>query len=188
MIANETLKIIKNRRSTRSFKEEQIKDEELQTVLEAGLYAPSAMNQQAWHFTVVQDKEILDAISYNSKEVAKQIDNEHIQNLANNDKFNVFYGAPTVVIVSGDENAFLIDADCAAATENMLIAAESIGLGSCWVNFSMFVFNGEKSEQCKQRLGIPAGFKPYYSVALGYKTVGAINAPARKENTINYIK
>ncbi|WP_378954620.1 nitroreductase family protein [Pelosinus sp. sgz500959] len=188
MTMNETLKNIKERRSVRSFKNEQIKDSELQTVLEAGFYAPSAMNQQCWNFTVVQNKNLLEEIGTHSKEIAKEFDNEHLQTLANNEKFNVFYGAPTVVVISGEENALLSEADCAAATQNMLIAAQSIGLGSCWINFGMFVFNGPKAEYYKQQLQIPAGYTPYYSVALGYKTAATMNAPKRKENIINYVK
>lgn len=56
---NETLINIRNRRSARKFKNEQIKDEELNAILEAGQYAPSAMNQQSWHFTVIQNNELL---------------------------------------------------------------------------------------------------------------------------------
>ena len=79
MIVNETLKIIKQRRSIRSFKDEQIKEEELQAVLEAGLYAPNA-GDQAWHY-------------------------------------------------SGNQQAPVpLEADCAAATQNLVLAAESIGL------------------------------------------------------------
>ena len=72
MIINETLKIIKQRRSIRSFKDEQIKEEELQAVLEAGLYAPNA-GDQAWHFTVIQNKELLDRLNFAAKEAAKQL-------------------------------------------------------------------------------------------------------------------
>ncbi|HBE80616.1 MAG TPA: hypothetical protein DDW65_22950 [Firmicutes bacterium] len=72
MIINETLKIIKRRRSIRRFKDEQIKDAELQAVLEAGLYAPNA-GDQAWHFTVVQNKELLNRLNLAAKEAAKQM-------------------------------------------------------------------------------------------------------------------
>ncbi|MDF2592581.1 MAG: nitroreductase family protein, partial [Clostridia bacterium] len=60
---NETLKNIKNRRSVRAYQAEQIKEEELQMILEAGIYAPNARNQQSWHFTVIQSKELLDRMS-----------------------------------------------------------------------------------------------------------------------------
>ncbi|VBB08438.1 nitroreductase [Lucifera butyrica] len=187
-MTNEVLETIKRRRSIRSFKEEQIKDEELQAIIEAGRYAPSAMNQQCWHFTVVQNKEILEMLNARAKKAAAEIDNEHIQQMAKNENFNIFYGAPTVVIISGDEAALLIDADCAAAAQNMLLAAESVGLGSCWVNFVVFAFQGDESLRLKQQLGIPEGFRPFYSVVLGYKKVERTNVPAKKETVVNYVK
>jgi len=115
MIANETLKIIKQRRSIRSFKDEQIKDEELQAVLEAGLYAPYAW-EQARHFTVIQNKELLDRLNLTAKEAAKQMDMEHLRELGNNERFNCLYNAPTLIIVSGNEQVPIpLEADCATA-------------------------------------------------------------------------
>ncbi|WP_425057847.1 hypothetical protein SCACP_24120 [Sporomusa carbonis] len=81
-----------------------------------------------------------------------------------------------------------IEADCAAATRNILLAAESIGLGACWINLTLFAFTGEQGEQYKQQLDVPAGYKPFSSVALGYKKIETVKAPPRKENLINYIK
>lgn len=188
MSVNETLQTIKQRRSTRGFKEEQIKEEELEAVLEAGLYAPSAGNQQAWHLTVIQDRELLDRLNFAAKEAAKQLDNEHIKKMVNNEKFNIFYGAPTLILVSGDEQAMLIEADCAAASQNLLLAAEAIGLGSCWINMVLFAFDSPHGSELRKELKIPEGYKPFYSAALGYKKVAAVNAPARKPNLITYIR
>ena len=137
---NETMKSILSRRSTRVFMPDQIKEEELTTIIEAGLYAPSAHNQQSWNFTVVQNLELLNQLSNDAKEAAKHFDDHLIQQLANNEKFHAFYHAPTAIIISGEEKAMMPEVDCAAATENMLIAAESIGVGSCWVGFIGFVF------------------------------------------------
>lgn len=78
MITNETLKIIKQRRSIRSYQDEPIKEKELQAVLEAGLYAPNA-GDQAWHFTVIQNKELLDRLNLAAKEAAKQMDMKHLR-------------------------------------------------------------------------------------------------------------
>ena len=69
MIVNETLKIIKQRRSIRAYRDEQIKDEELQAILEAGMYAPNA-GGQAWHFTAVQNQELLGRLNQAAKEAA----------------------------------------------------------------------------------------------------------------------
>jgi nitroreductase len=188
MINNETLKIIKQRRSIRSFKDEQIKEEELQAVLEAGLYAPNAGNQ-AWHFTVIQNRELLNRLNLAAKEAAKQLNIEPLRQLGNNENFNCLYGAPTLIIVSGSEQAPMpLDADCAAATQNLLLAAESIGLGTCWIFFALLAFNSPQGAELRKELKIPAGFKPYYSTVLGYKNADAPTALDRKPNLITYIR
>lgn len=187
MLTNDTLSTIKNRRSARNFKNEQIKDDELGAVLDVGIYAPNAANQQAWHFTVIQNKELLAWLNRETKERSRQY--EHLQKMANYESFNIFYGAPTVILVSGEEKkAMVIESDCAAATQNMLIAAESIGLGSCWINFVLLAFNSPKAKEHLKKLGVPDGYRPYASVALGYKKIEAINVPPRNLNLINYIK
>lgn len=188
MLINETLKIIKQRRSIRSFKDEQIKEEELQAVLEAGLYAPNA-GDQAWHFTVIQNKELLDKLNIAAKEAAKQHDFEHLKELGNNKKFNCLYGAPTLIIVSGNERAPIpLDADCAAATQNLLLAAESIGLGSCWIFFVLLAFYSPQGLELRQELKIPEGYKPYDSAVIGYKKDTVVYVPDRKPNLITYIR
>ena len=72
-----------------------------------------------------------------------------IKKMANNDKFNIFYGAPTVIVVSGRDNAIMPQVDCAAATENMLIAAESLDIGACWNGIVGFLFNSQKEQNIK---------------------------------------
>jgi len=185
---HDTLKIIRQRRSIRSFKDEQIKEEELQAVLEAGLYAPNAGNQ-AWHFTVIQNKELLDRLNLAAKDAAKQTNMDHLNDLGNNEKFNCLYNAPTLIIVSGNEQAPMpLDADCADATQNLLLAAESIGLGSCWIFFVLLAFSSLQGFEFRKVLKIPEGYKPYYSVVLGYKNASAGKAPDRKPNLITFIR
>lgn len=185
---NETLKIIRQRRSIRKFKSEQLKDVEVQEIIEAGLYAPSAHNDQSWNFTVIQNSELIAELNIEAKEAAKDCPDEMIKKMANNERFNIFYGAPTLIIVSGRNNAIMPQIDCAAATENMLIAAESLNIGSCWNGIIGFLFNGSKVEEYKKKLNIPEGYTPYYGIAFGYKDMLAANAPARKENLVQYIK
>jgi nitroreductase len=187
MIVNETLKIIKQRRSIRSYKDEQIKDEEVQAVLEAGQYAPNA-GDQAWHFTVIQNRELLERLNLAAKEGAKLTDLEHLKQLGSDANFHCLYRAPTLIIVSGNEQAPIpLDADCAAAAQNMLLAAESIGLGSCWIFFVLLAFNSPQGTELRELL-IPAGYKPYYACLLGYKQDDAQPARDRKSNLITYIR
>lgn len=185
---NETLQIIRNRRSTRAFKEEQIKEEELKEIIDAGIYAPSATNKQPWHFTVVQNKELLDRLSESFKELARNSGNDYLIRVGANENFHVFYNAPTVIFASGDKNNHSAAVDCAAAIENMLLAAEAQDIGSCWVGFIAYLLNNEAGREYLKELGIPEGYRQIHSAAFGYKKVSRTTAPARKENSVNYIR
>lgn len=81
-----------------------------------------------------------------------------------------------------------LDADCAAATQNLLLAAESIGLGSCWIFFVLLAFHSPQGAELRKELKIPEGYKPYYSAVFGYKKAGAVKAADRKPNLITYIR
>lgn len=185
---NEILKTIRNRRSTRVFLPEQIKESELNAILEAGIYAPSATNKQPWHFTVVQNKDLIDRLNYSFKEFAKKSDNDYMRKFGSNEKFHVFYNSPTVILVSGEIDNRYASIDSAAAVENMLIAGESLGIGSCWIGFIEYLLNSDEGKDFINELKIPEGFRQIHAVALGYKRNTLTNAPARRENTITYIK
>ena len=115
---NETLQTLKNRRSVRSYLPEQIKDEELQQILEAGIYAPTGMGAQSPIIVVVQDKE---TIAYLSKLNAAVMGSTS----------DPFYGAPTVVVVLADRSRGTCVEDGSLVIGNMLNAAASMGVGSC---------------------------------------------------------
>ena len=182
---NEVIKAIRNRRSTRKYKDKQIGEEELQTLLDAGIQAPSANNSQSWHFTVIQDRDMINFISDKSKEVMLKSDNENIVNIGKN-AVNIFYNAPTLIIVSGKKEVSSYSVDCSAAIENMLIAAESIGLGTVWVGLSRFFFT--LSDEIK-KLKLPDGYEPFYAVAVGYKENDSVLGPSkRNREVINYIR
>lgn len=185
---NDTIKYILSRRSTRAFLPEQIKEEELEAVLQAALYAPSAHNDQSWHFTVIQDQPLLAALNVDAKIVGRRSKDAILRKMSGNEKLNIFYQAPTVILVSGENTALMPETDCAAATENMLLAAESLGLGACWIGLASFAFAGDNAAINRQKLLIPDGYTPYYAVALGYKKVHATNALPRRADTVTYIR
>jgi len=189
---NETLRVIKERRVTRKYKSEQIKDTELENIIEAGLYAPSANNRQSWNFTVIQNPELIkemnDASLEVAKEVAKRFPDGPLKKLSANGAFNVFYEAPTVILVSGQDDAIAPLADCSAAMQNMSLAAESIGVGSCWNGLIQVLFKSEAGGQYKEKLNIPEGNTVHFALLLGYKEATSVNASARRENTVQYFK
>ena len=182
-----TLNVIRERRSIRKFKPEQIKEEELQAIIEAGLCAPSAINKQSWNFTVIQNKEVLDELNVATKNVAKCSDNEFIKKMGENEKYNCFYNAPTVILVSGKDDERSKVVDCSAATQNMLLAAEALNIGSCWVELVSLAFMGPQAQELRAKLNLPEGYTPLHCVLLGYKDMEGKAAP-RKENAVQYVR
>ena len=185
---NATLETIKNRRSTRAFLDRQLEDAALEAILEAGQYAPSGHNQQSWHFTVIQNPEHITFLNGAAKKAAAGIEDETIRNMVKNPGLDIFYGAPTVVIISGNDTALTPLQDCDAATQNMLLAAESLGLGSCWNGLAAFAFKGDDGERLRERFAVPAGYTPMNAIVLGYRKSAAAAAPKRKEGAVNYIR
>ena len=185
---NETLKTILNRRSIRKYTQEQIKDEDLQTILEAGEFAPTAMNQQSWHFTVIQNKEMLQKINETCKISFLKSGNKNYEALAKSESFSAFHNAPTLIIVSGDQKAIAPQNDGILALGNMFLAAASLGIGSCWIHATRFLFTTEEGLALKNELGIPENYVFVGSGAFGYKAVEPTAPAPRKEGTVNIIK
>lgn len=195
---NKILDTIKKRRSVRKYMPTQIKDAELSTIIEAATYAPSGHNSQPWHFTIIQDSELIDFINDKTKQVMVDSTEEWAAKIGNSKPFHVFYHAPTVIIISGDQKvqsplplaatglSYSPLVDCAAAIQNILLTAESIGIGSCWIGFVNFFFNLPEVKKLK----IPDNYQPYFAVTLGYKddSISVLNEPKRKPDVTNYLR
>jgi nitroreductase len=185
---NNTLDIIKKRRSVRNFKPNQISDSEIGSIIEAGTYAPSGRDDQSWYFTVVQNSELLNELSEGVKCIYASLDNPFLQSQGKNEKYHLYYHAPTVIIISGNKDALLPQLDCAVCVQNMLLAAESLNIGSCWISgIDRLAATGEGDLAIK-KLNIPDGYKPYFSVALGFKKNENPKSSPRKENNVNFIR
>ena len=184
---NSVIETIKSRRSIRSYLTEQISRNELEAVLEAALWAPSGHNTQPWHFLVVQDKNKIDDMSSKTIALMKKSPVDWIQKLASREGYHLFHNAPTVMIISGKKSSdplLFPLADCSAAIQNMLLAAESLNIGTCWIGLSKFLFDVPEEVNS---LRIPPEYHPVYSVAMGYKREPLRpSAPARKEDAVTW--
>jgi nitroreductase len=175
---NAVLETIARRRSARKFLPEQIKEAELQAILSAATQAPSGHNDQSSYFTVVQNRELIDEMSEGSKVEMRKAPFDWMVSMGSNAALNIYYKAPTIIVVAGKKDAISPLVDASAAIQNILIAAESLGIGSCWIGFAKFFFTGPDRYK---KLGIPEGYEVHYGVALGYRPEGpAANPPARK--------
>lgn len=168
---NETLQTLKNRRSVRSYLPEQIKDEELQQILEAGIYAPTGMGAQSPIIVVVQDKE---TIAYLSKLNAAVMGSTS----------DPFYGAPTVVVVLADRSRGTCVEDGSLVIGNMLNSAASLGVGSCWIHRAKEVFDTPEGKALLEKWGIQGDYVGVGNCILGYAKGEIPAAKPRKENYI----
>jgi nitroreductase len=185
---NETLSIIARRQSCRSFKPDPVPADLIDAILEAGCAAPYA-NQPLCHFTVIQNAEVLEKLNSAAKEAAMNMGMDHLRKMGEDPDFNSRYHAPALIIVSAKEDTVAPETDAAAAAENILIAAESLGLGACWIFFTLFIFFGKEGPEWKKELKLPEGYKPYSSIAIGYKSSPQEQRPATDFSArITYIR
>ena len=171
-----TLEDLKNRRSCRSYQPRQITEEELQQVLEAGTYAPTGRGAQAPIIVVVQDKETIAALSRQNAAIM------------GNPEADPFYGAPTVLIVLADKSrpTYLYDGSC--VMDNLLNAAQAVGLGACWIHRAKEECESEEGKALLKQWGIQGDYEGIGHCVLGYRA-DAIPAPApRKENYVYYVR
>ena len=169
---NEVIRAIKERRSIRAYKNEQITDAQLDAILEAGAYAASGMGKQATVIVPVQDPEVIAMMSgLNAKVMGMDID--------------PFYGAPTVVVVfaNAEETATPVE-DGSLVIGNMMLAAFSEGVDSCWIHRAKEVFETEAGKALKEKWGIGEGFVGIGNCILGYRDGDLPPAPERKPGRI----
>ena len=187
-IMNETIKSILSRRSVRSYENKPVEGELIDILLECGKYAPSAVNMQPWHFTVVESRKVLDEITAAAKARMLMLDDEYSKRNGPDPLYDTFRTAPMAIFVSGMKKAKYGEPDCANAVENMALAAHSLGLGSCIIASFRTAFTTEERDRFLKMLEIPDGYEPYFALALGYpKTLPSTRAP-RRVDTVNYYK
>ena len=174
---NVVLQALRTRRSCRNYKPEQITDEELQAVLEAGTWAPTAMGLQDPWIVAVQNPALLERISRMNREVwGRDID--------------PFYGAPTYVLVFASDPEKWKNGvqDASLVLGNMMLAAHAIGLGSCWINREREMFATPEGRALMAELGLPEGLIGVGALALGYPAAPPRDPKPRKENYFRVLK
>ena len=177
-MTNETLETIKSRRSCRAYKPEQITDEELNAVLEAGTYAASAMGRQSAKIVVVQDAATRAQLTrMNAAVMGRDGD--------------PFYGAPCVAVVLVDRTVSTCVEDGSLAMGNLLNAAESVGLSGCWIHRAREMFDSHEGKALLNEWGVPnaENLMGVGNCILGYAAPGGKKPAApRREGRVVYVK
>mgnify|MGYP001217428586 CR=1 FL=1 len=169
---NEVIKALKSRRSIRQYKKEQISDEQLNQILEAGMYAPSGMGAQSAIMVVVQDEKLIKKLS---KLNAKFTDNPDS---------DPFYGAPTLVIVLADSNRNTYIEDGSLVMGNLMNAAYSVGVDSCWIHRAREMFEDEEGKALLKEWGIGENYIGIGICILGYRDCEYPEPKPRKEGYV----
>ena len=175
MMKQEALEVLKNRRSIRKFKAQQITAEELDAVLEAGTYAPTAGGRQAPVMIAVQDAETVAALDAMNAKVMGDT------------SAHPYYGAPTVLLVMAPEDDALAELDCALIGGNLLNAAYAVGLGSCWIHRSREMFESAEGKALLKKWNLPETMRSVCSIALGYADCPHPEAAPRKSDYIRKV-
>lgn len=175
---NEVLNAIAKRSSTRAYTEQRLTDEELNSLILAGLQAPTSGNEQEIHITVLDG----------CNPILAEIEDEKNKSMGLYNPQNNFYcGAPTVLMLSGDANFYWSKVDAGIAAENIAIAAESMGLGSLIVGCIKDAMHGEKKAYFENALKFPAGYEYEISIALGHKALEKEQHEFDTEKLVTYL-
>jgi len=161
--------VLFNRRSKRRFVDKEVEDEKIQKILKAAMSAPSAHNKQPWEFVVIRDNKTMDKIMEFHK-YSKMLKD-----------------APLAIAVCGDKNAYkdFWVQDCSAATQNLLLMAEDLGLGACWLGvYPVEEYYTELSDL----LELPDNIIPLNIIAIGYPERESKRRDRYKEDKVHYEK
>lgn len=171
-----TLELVKSRRSTRSFQKKMIEKEKLSTVIEAGRYAPSGGNSQQCHFTVITKPDVLDVLAKMVQQIFSEMDYDEntyssiVSSIRNsrNGNYIFHYGAPVLIIVSNIKGYGNAMADSACALENMMLMANELDLGSCWINQLHWLEENKELRTYLSQFGIQENETICGALAVGY--------------------
>ena len=174
---NEIIRAMEERRSIRKFKPDMPAKEDLNQIIEAGLYAANGMGHQSAIIVAVTNKELRDTISRMNQEIGGW-----------EPGFDPVYGAPAMLIVLARKEWPNRVYDGSVVMDNLMQAAHALGLGSCWIHRAKEEFDSEWGRELLKSLGVEGQWEGIGHCALGYPEGEAPKAAPRKENRVFYVK
>ena len=170
---NPVLEAMKSRRSIRKFKPDMVEQEKIDQIVEAGLYAASGMGKQATKIIIVKNKAFRDKLSAINGKIMGQPEG-----------VDPFYGAPGVLIVLADKDWFTGIYDGSLVMGNMMLAAHTLGVGSCWIHRAKEEFEIPEYKELLKSLGIEGNWEGIGHCILGYADGEEPAAAPRKDHRV----
>jgi len=182
---------IRSRRAVREYTQEPVSESALERLIDSAIQAPSAVNEQPWHFTVVRAQGLLGSISNEAKAhllttpPAGMHPNhlEHFRQILGDPKFQIFYHAPALIVISSTVRDQWALENCALAAENLMLAACAEGLGTCWIGFAQSWLG---TREGLATLGLPESHLPVAPIIVGHPKLPPPTVP-RKPAEIRWI-
>lgn len=179
---------IYNRRAVREYTDENVAGSVLMKLIEAAIQAPSAVNEQPWLFTVVQDRSLLAGISHEAKTHLLRAPStnmlaQRLRELVEDPSFDIFYHAPALIVISSATHGQWATENCALAAQNLMLDAFGVGLGSCWIGFAQPWL---ATAEGKAALQLPAMSVPVAPIIVGHAKSQPPEVP-RKRPQVRWI-
>ncbi len=173
---SQAIDMIKSRRSVRSFKDEMIPRDVLETILEAGTWAATGMNRQSPIILAVTNRQLRDRLSALNAQI--------LNGMGRDGSHDPFYGAPVVLVVLADKNVPTCIHDGSLVMGNLMLAASELGVGSCWIHRARETFETEEGKAILKALGVEGDYVGVGNCVLGYPQGDMPAAKPRKENYV----
>ena len=172
----DALEALVTRRSTRNYRPDPVEQEKLDKILEAGRQAPSGGNNQTSHFFVIRNREVLDKLiemtekAFSGMEITEDTYASMKHSIAASKKggYVFCYNAPVLIVAANRKNYGNNIADCACAIENMMVAANALDLGSCWINQLKWLNEEPEVVEYLRGFGMKEDESVYGAVIVGY--------------------
>ncbi len=171
---NTVIQELKERRSCKKYKDEMIPKEDIEEIIEAGLYAASGQGKQSPIILAITDKETRDQLSKMNAAIM-------------NAEIDPFYGAPVVLVVLANKEVPTCVYDGSLVMGNLLLAADSKGIGSCWIHRAKQEFESEEGKALLKKLGVEGEYEGIGHCILGYPAGEKSKAAERKENRVYWL-
>lgn len=177
---NQVVETIMSRRSIRKYKQQSVEKEKLQQILDCGINAPNGMNRQSWEVRVVNTPEFISELDSVNLKIAEK-NGKDVSKIG-----SAAYGAPVLIFIANDKEYDLSQVDCGLLGANIILSAESLGLGSCCLGGIVRTMRLPEASSLLERLELPENYNLLYAIALGYPDETP-KAKPRKTEKVKYV-
>lgn len=181
------LECINSKRSIRAYTDDNISEETLTNLIELGTKASTGSGMEPWGFLIIRDKNEIESLSEMTKQYL--LDNlekypyfSQYESWLKNPDYNIFNNANKVLVIYGNKDSHWYIYDCSLAAGNIMLAAHSMGIGTCWIGFAEATLN---KKEFKEKHGVPENYELVSTISMGYMKT-KLTSPKRKQPIIFY--